>query len=110
PTSGLDPLVQREFLAMVGEARDAGQTVLLSSHILSEIQQVADDVAVLNRGRVVAEGDVASLRLGSIRRLRVGFEGLDATSARGVLAALPQVRDLAVDDVGARVQVTATVE
>lgn len=54
PTSGLDPLVQREFLAMLGEARNAGQTVLLSSHVLSEVQQAADDVAVLAQGKVVA--------------------------------------------------------
>lgn len=47
PTSGLDPLIQREFLAMVREASAAGQTVLLSSHILSEIQHAADEVAVL---------------------------------------------------------------
>ncbi|WP_017793837.1 ABC transporter ATP-binding protein [Leucobacter salsicius] len=70
PTSGLDPLIQREFIAMVREARSAGQTVLLSSHMLSEIQQAADDVAVLAAGRLVAEGDVASLRLGAVRRVR----------------------------------------
>src|SRR5690606_16997386 len=62
PTSGLDPVIQREFLAMAREARDAGQTVLLSSHVLSEIQQTADEVSVVANGRIVAEGDVASLR------------------------------------------------
>lgn len=48
---------------MVSEARTAGQTVLLSSHVLSEIQQTADDVAVLAAGRLVAEGNVASSAL-----------------------------------------------
>ena len=56
PTSGLDPLVQREFLSMVREASGNGQTVLLWSHVLSEIQQTADQVAVLSQGRVVAQG------------------------------------------------------
>lgn len=110
PTSGLDPLVQREFLALVREAREAGQTVLLSSHILSEIQQVADDVAVLNQGRVVAEGDVDSLRIGSLRRLRLAFADLDAPTAEAALAGIPGVRDLAIDARGERVHVTATVD
>ena len=70
PTSGLDPLVQREFLQLVAEARTAGRTVLLSSHVLSEIQQSADQVAVLSQGTVVAQGDVASLRLNSLRHVR----------------------------------------
>ncbi|MER2137773.1 MAG: ABC transporter ATP-binding protein, partial [Arthrobacter sp.] len=73
PTSGLDPLVQREFLELVGEARAAGRTVLLSSHVLSEIQQSADQVAVLSRGTVVAQGDVASLRLNRLRHVRASL-------------------------------------
>ncbi|KDA04763.1 ABC transporter [Microbacterium sp. CH12i] len=81
PTSGLDPLVQREFLAMLREARNAGQTVLLSSHVLSEIQQIADEVAVLSDGRIVAEGDVASLRLGSVRRVNAKISTTDGAAA-----------------------------
>jgi len=110
PTSGLDPLVQREFLRMVGEARERGQTVLLSSHVLSEIQQTADAVAVLSAGRIVAEGDVASLRLGAIRRLRVGLADRGARIAREELAALPQVQDLEVGDGADAVRVTLTVK
>ncbi|KPN22094.1 ABC transporter ATP-binding protein [Arthrobacter sp. Edens01] len=73
PTSGLDPLVQREFLEMLAEARAAGRTVLLSSHVLSEIQQSADQVAVLSLGKVVAQGDVASLRLNRLRHVRASL-------------------------------------
>lgn len=91
PTSGLDPLVQREFLTMVREARDAGQTVLLSSHVLSEIQQTADEVAVLANGRIVADGDVASLRLGSMRRVRARIGGADAAAARAAFETVPGV-------------------
>jgi ABC-2 type transport system ATP-binding protein len=94
PTSGLDPLVQREFLQLVREARDAGQTVLLSSHVLSEIQQVADEVAVLNQGRIVAAGPVASLRLHAVRRVRFGVEVADADRAWHACQALGQLSDL----------------
>ncbi|WP_309064958.1 ABC transporter ATP-binding protein [Microbacterium sp.] len=110
PTSGLDPLVQREFLALVREARDAGQTVLLSSHVLSEIQQSADEVAVLASGRVVAEGDVASLRLGSIRRVRVRLAGADAGAARDRFTRVPGVEALDVTPRDGAALLAATIE
>ncbi|MGM1017173.1 MAG: ABC transporter ATP-binding protein [Actinomycetota bacterium] len=110
PTSGLDPLVQREFLRMVGEARERGQTVLLSSHVLGEIQQTADAVAVLSGGRIVAEGDVASLRLGAIRRVRAGIADADAQLLRAELAALMQLRELEIADVAGTLRISTTVE
>jgi len=111
PTSGLDPLVQREFLTMVREARDSGQTVLLSSHVLSEIQQTADEVAVLASGRIVADGDVASLRLGSVRRVRARIGGTDAAAAHTAFAGVPGVEgvDAAASGAGG-IELTATVE
>ncbi|GAA4323701.1 hypothetical protein GCM10023178_35970 [Actinomadura luteofluorescens] len=57
PTSGLDPLMQQMFLEMVAEARDAGQTMFMSSHIMSEVEAVADRVAIIRQGRLVATGD-----------------------------------------------------
>ena len=110
PTSGLDPLVQREFLRMIAEARDRGQTVLLSSHVLSEIQQTADHVAVLNHGTIVAEGDVASLRLGAIRRIRAGLAATSAGTVEAQLGALPPITELEVRDAADSVRVSATVE
>lgn len=110
PTSGLDPLVQREFLQMVREARDAGQTVLLSSHVLSEIQQTADEVAVLANGRVVADGDVASLRLGSVRRIRAAIGRTDAASVRSAFEVLPGLSALEVRDADGILHVSGTVE
>lgn len=110
PTSGLDPLMQREFLAMVREARDAGQTVLLSSHVLSEIQQVADEVAVLAAGRVVASGDVASLRLGSVRRVRVSLDAADPDALRRRFTSIPGVNELEITPQGSVTNLTATVE
>lgn len=108
PTSGLDPLIQREFLAMVREARDAGQTVLLSSHVLSEIQQAADDVAVLAAGRVVAEGSIDSLRLASVRRVRAALTETTAEAVTAALSTLDGVSDLTVEAAGELIRVSAT--
>lgn len=110
PTGGLDPLVQREFLQMVREARDAGQTVLLSSHVLSEIQQAADEVAVLANGRVVADGDVASLRLGTVRRVRLSIATTDPVAARAGFERLPGLTELEVRDEEGGLRLSGTVD
>ena len=75
PTNGLDPLVQHEFLGLVREARDRGATVFLSSHVLSEVQRVADRVAVLRAGQIVALGSVNELRGRARQRVEVWFAG-----------------------------------
>jgi ABC-2 type transport system ATP-binding protein len=62
PTGGLDPLIQAEFRELVAESVEDGASVFLSSHVLSEVQQVADRVIVIRQGRVVADGDVDELR------------------------------------------------
>jgi ABC-2 type transport system ATP-binding protein len=62
PTTGLDPLMERVFQACVREARDRGQTVLLSSHILSEVDAVCDRVAMLRGGRIIESGRLDVLR------------------------------------------------
>ena len=100
PTSGLDPLIQREFLAMVREASSAGQTIVLSSHILSEIQHAADDVAVLSDGQLVAHGDVASLRLTSVARLGAVITNTDATTLHARMSALAQLHELNIQPTG----------
>ncbi|NEM92203.1 ABC transporter ATP-binding protein [Galbitalea soli] len=89
PTSGLDPIVQQEFLALLREARDRGQTVFLSSHVLSEIQQAATDVAVLRAGRVITVSTVDALRQTAIRHVRAELEGVTAEGARRVLTGIP---------------------
>ena len=71
PTNGLDPLLQDEFQKLVNECRYQGQSVLLSSHILSEIEAVADSVAVIRSGRIVARGSMASLLKRSECEIRV---------------------------------------
>ena len=89
PTGGLDPLMQHEFLQLVRERRSAGATVFLSSHILSEVQSVADRMAVLRSGKIVAQGTVNEVRGLARQRVEVWFE----TDAPSGLAALPGIGD-----------------
>jgi ABC-2 type transport system ATP-binding protein len=62
PTSGLDPLMEMAFRQTVMEAKERGQTVFLSSHLLSEVEAVCDRVGILRQGRLVDEGTLAELR------------------------------------------------
>ena len=61
PSTGLDPLMQREFLALVAEARTAGRTVFLSSHNLTEVERACDRVAIIREGHLVKTATVAAL-------------------------------------------------
>ena len=71
PTSGLDPLLQRTFGEIIGERTAAGATVLLSSHVMSEVEHLAHSVAVLEAGRLVAFDDISVVRAHARRRGRV---------------------------------------
>jgi ABC-2 type transport system ATP-binding protein len=75
PTSGLDPLMEVAFRETVEEARQRGQTVFLSSHILSEVEALCDRVGILRQGRLVDEGTLAELRHLAARTVEVTFEG-----------------------------------
>lgn len=94
PTSGLDPLVQQTFLDMVIEAKAAGQTVFMSSHIMSEVEAVADRVAIIREGRLVALDTVADLRARSFLTVRITFA---EPVPPGEFAALPGVIEVSVD-------------
>ncbi|MER7757698.1 ABC transporter ATP-binding protein [Kitasatospora sp. NPDC097643] len=71
PTEGLDPLVQEAFFALLGDAAAAGRTVLLSSHVLPEVQRVCRRVAIVRAGKLVAVRAVAALREERARRVRL---------------------------------------
>jgi ABC-2 type transport system ATP-binding protein len=73
PTSGLDPLVQHRFAELLDEAKQAGQTVLLSSHVLPEVQELADRVALLRDGRLILVDTVEGLRRHAPSRVVVTF-------------------------------------
>ncbi len=93
PTGGLDPLMQHEFLELVRERRAQGATVFLSSHILSEVQNVADRLAVLRAGQIVTSGTVDEVRGLARQRVDVWFE----TDAPGFLANLPGIDEARLD-------------
>ncbi len=94
PTTGLDPLVQQAFFALVEEARAAGRTVLLSSHNLGEVERVCDRFASVRQGRLVGVETMADLRDRAVRLVSLtAGRPLDA----GVFAALPGIDDLVVD-------------
>ena len=82
PTSGLDPLLQHEFLNLVEETVADGATVFLSSHVLPEVERVADRVGVLRQGRLVAIGTIDDLR--SRVRQRLDLHLADATGAESL--------------------------
>lgn len=73
PIAGLDPLVQQSFHGALAEVRDQGRTVFLSSHTLSEVERVADRVAVLREGRLVVVDELESLLQLAVQTLEVEF-------------------------------------
>jgi len=75
PTSGLDPLMEMAFRSCVQEAKERGQTVFLSSHILSEVEALCDRVGLLRKGRLVEEGTLAELRHLSAKTVDATFDG-----------------------------------
>ncbi|MCU0270372.1 MAG: ABC transporter ATP-binding protein [Acidimicrobiales bacterium] len=97
PTSGLDPLMQREFLALVREEREAGRTVFLSSHVLTEVEEIADVVGILRCGRLVATTEVDELRTRTRRRVELTFAGGEPVPS-DALARVANVRQLDVED------------
>ena len=86
PTSGLDPLMEQVFRGCVNEAKERGQTVFLSSHILSEVEAVCDRVAILRQGRLVELGRLDQLRHLSASSVTATFDGPlpDLSRVRGV--------------------------
>jgi len=103
PSIGLDPLKQREFDLMVDEARAAGRTVFLSSHILPEVERLADRVGIVRNGRLVAVETVEGLRAKAIRSVEIEFrEPVDAAA----FASLPSVRQAVATPVGHGVELS----
>jgi ABC-2 type transport system ATP-binding protein len=92
PTSGVDPLVQAVFAEIVREARDEGRTVFLSSHVLDEVQRVADHVVVVRAGRIVAEGAVDELRHLAAQPFRATFPGVVPAEQVRSLPGVAEVR------------------
>ena len=102
PTSGLDPLMEEVFRRCVAEERDRGRSVLLSSHILAEVEALCDRVTIIRRGRTAESGTLAELR--HLTRTSVAAE-LAAEPDRAALAALPGLTGLETQGTHVRCEV-----
>jgi ABC-2 type transport system ATP-binding protein len=101
PTSGLDPLMEAQFREYINEVRGDGRTVLLSSHILGEVEALCDRVSIIREGAVVESGSMAQLR-----HLALTTVSADVASVPEGIADLPGVHDVVVQDQ----RITASVE
>jgi ABC-2 type transport system ATP-binding protein len=104
PTSGLDPLMEVAFRETVHEAKDRGQTVFLSSHILSEVEALCDRVGILRDGRLIDQGTLSELRHLSAQTIEITFAG-----AAPDLGSLPGVRWIRAGANSLRCEVTGSV-
>jgi ABC-2 type transport system ATP-binding protein len=93
PTAGLDPLMEAEFRSCINEERSNGQTVLLASHILAEVEALADRVSIVRKGRIVESGTLQELRHLTRTTIDAGVDGDPS-----ILAQLPGIHDLRIDD------------
>jgi ABC-2 type transport system ATP-binding protein len=103
PTSGLDPLMEVAFRDCIQEAKERGQTVLLSSHILSEVEALCDRVGILRQGKLVDQGTLAELRHLNAKTIEVTFDGPPPD-----LDGLPGVRPVAVGENAVRYEVSGS--
>jgi ABC-2 type transport system ATP-binding protein len=95
PITGLDPLVQRSFHSLLAESASRGRTVFLSSHSLSEVEQVAHRVAILREGRLVVVDSLRNLRDVAVHRLEIEFAGPVPVET---FRALPSVQEASAVD------------
>ena len=104
PASGLDPRARVELRELLRELRKLGKTIVISSHILPELEELCTSVAIVDRGRVLASGTIAEigqrLRIGEVLRVRV-LGGEDAAAAaRAWFEARPDVASATIDASG----------
>jgi ABC-2 type transport system ATP-binding protein len=104
PTSGLDPLMEVAFRDSIKEAKERGQTVFLSSHILSEVEALCDRVGILRQGKLVDQGTLRELRNLSTQTIEVTFDGPPAP-----LDGIPGVRGSGAGHNTARYEVSGSV-
>lgn len=108
PTSGLDPLMQQVTYEVIDEAQRDGRTVFLSSHVLPEVERIAQRVAIIRKGRVIEVATVDSLKERAVRvaELRFGWPAPDAAA----LAAIPGVTEASVSGSVATVRVEGSMD
>ena len=108
PTNGLDPAGIREFRDMIRGFIGEGRTVLLSSHLLDEVEKICDAVAIVDRGRVVVQGSIEDLKRSGERTVLIGTP--DEHRAEAVLAGHAAVRSIERNGSGVRVTLASDLE
>lgn len=93
PTSGLDPIVQREFSAIVDERQNDGAAILLSSHVLSEVEHLADRVVIVNDGKQLLVEEISRLKEKTVRTIDLYF---GSNISANIFEGITGVRDLRV--------------
>ena len=107
PTVGLDPLMQQEFYALVAEAKQAGQTVFLSSHVIPEVERTCDRVGILRGGRLITVERISDLKEKAIRRVEIRFASPVPPEA---FAWLPGTREMQVVGALLRCSVSGSID
>jgi ABC-2 type transport system ATP-binding protein len=101
PASGLDPRARVELRELLRELRTLGKTIVISSHILPELEELCTSVAIVDRGRVLAAGTISDigqkLRVGEVLRVRVLGDAEDIEAARAWFELQPDVASAALD-------------
>jgi ABC-2 type transport system ATP-binding protein len=97
PTAGMDPAAKAATRELIGSLRESGVTVLLTTHELADVERLADGIAIVDRGRIVAQGSLAELMAGSAARLRFRLAGPLSATDRVALAAAIVTRSGASD-------------
>ncbi len=97
PTNGLDPEGMLEVRELIRSLGDGNRTVLLSSHLLNEVEQVCDSVTILSKGKLIAQGSVEEL-IRSVGREQVRMKTTDNAKAQTILQALDWVEDVTADE------------
>ena len=104
PASGLDPRARVELRELLRELRTLGKTIVISSHILPELEELCTSVAIVDRGRVLAAGTIADigqrLRIGEVLRVRVLGGAAEAEAARGWFESRSDVASATTDQLG----------
>ena len=77
PTGGLDPLMQQKFFNIIRDENEKGATVFFSSHILGEVQELCDRVAIIRDGSIIETSDIKTLRENNYKKITIWGEGLD---------------------------------
>jgi ABC-2 type transport system ATP-binding protein len=110
PTGGLDPIVQENFLAILLESRERGQTIFFSSHVLSEVERIADRVGIIRDGVMVAVEDPRQLTGSLLRRVILHLADHPDSGFLEALDVIPGLDQISVDGTSMRFQVTGDID